>query len=195
MGYRCPRCGCEAVVALPTLHKRDGEAVRMECAKCKRFAGWKAAPPRNAEPDPPSAPVAAPAPVPALAPSTTLAPPAADPFAPLAPAEFWLYASKRLDLKWLPNVPLWSGEVIAFGPEARTVPFFRLTPTLLVWLERAGEHLERECLTGAVPRDQLDAYLDAMRDVWAFAERHIDSAAVHAARTTKPELPEPACPM
>jgi hypothetical protein len=189
MEYHCPRCGCEAVEAVPTLHKSSGEAVRMECAKCKRFAGWKAAPPRNAEPDPPSAPVAAPVP----APTATAAPPAAAPFEPLAPAELWLYASKRLDLKWLPNVSLWSGEVIAFGPEARTVPFFRLSPTLLVWLERAGAHLERECLAGAVAWDQLDAYLDAMRDVWAFAERHIDPAAVHAARTTKPELPGCRC--
>ena len=176
MGYRCPRCGSEAVEAVPSLHKSAGEAVRMECAKCKRFAGWKAAPPRNAEPDLSSAPV----------PASTRPP---------DPAEFWLYASKRLDLKWLPNVPLWSTEVIAFGPESHTVPFFRLTPTLLVWLERAGEHLERECLAGAVPRDQLDGYLDAMRDVWAFAERHIDPAAVQAARATKPELPEPAVPM
>ncbi len=191
MGYRCPRCGCEAVETAPTLHKSAGERVRMECAKCKRFVGWKAAPPRNAEPNAPSARVAVPLP----APSTTPAPPAAVPFAPLAPAELWLYVSKRLELKWLPNVSLWSGEVIAFGPEARTVPFFRLSPTLLVWLERAGAHLERECLAGAVPRDQLDAYLDAMTYVWAFAERHIDPAAVHAARTTKPELPEPALPM
>jgi|GEM_PF-3960265 len=191
MGYRCPRCGCEAVEAAPTAALFAGEAVRMECAKCKRFAGWKAAPPRNAEPDPPSTPVAAPVPVP----STTPAPPAAASTQRPDPAELWLYASKRLELKWLPNVPLWSGEVIAFGPEARTVPFFRVSPAVLVWLERAGEQLERECLAGSVPRDQLDAYLDAMRDAWAFAERHIDPAAVHAARTTKPELPEPAVPM
>lgn len=89
--------------------------------------------------------------------------------------------SRRLDLEWLPNSPdspLWSGAVISLNGTA----FYRLSAQVVVWLEKAGEQLETECLACRIDRNQLDAFFEAMCQVWSFAEQNLKGEAVKAAR-------------
>lgn len=109
----------------------------------------------------------------------------------LGSPQVWLYVSRRLDLDWLPNVPLWSGQAVRFGATV----FYRLSARTLVWLEKAGEGLEKQCLAGQVASSELDAYLTAMEVVWAFAAEHLNEQAVRAARQKAPALPEVVGPM
>ena len=102
----------------------------------------------------------------------------------------WLYTSKKLDIEWIPNAPIWAAEVITFG----IIPYFRLTARVLVWLEVAGQTLQRGLLADVIPRSQMDAYLAAMDIVYEFACAYISvedvRAARQAARTVEVTLPD-----
>lgn len=104
------------------------------------------------------------------------------------PPDLWLYVSRRLDLAHVPNAPLWAVAVFTEGRSGGRPPvaFYRVTPAVLAWLERAGERLEAEVLAGREPRSQLDAYLDAMNVVWRFA----GCAGVRVGAGGTAELPE-----
>ncbi len=119
----------------------------------------------------------------------------AKPFEPrpheIAAPDHWLYVSKRCVLQWLPNVPLWSGLVVNVGP----VPFFRVTPSVVTWLEVAGASLEADFLAGRRDRDQLDKYLDAMWVIWRFVSENLDASALKLARTQPPVLPDVELPL
>lgn len=66
--------------------------------------------------------------------------------------------------------------------EVRPQAFYRLTPAVLAWLERAGESLEAAVLAGRVDAGQLDEYLAAMDEVWRFANLWLAGDDVRAAR-------------
>lgn len=102
--------------------------------------------------------------------------------------EAWMYVSKRLNVVYLPNVPLWSGECLTLG----AVAYYRLTAEVLAWLELAGVALERQHLARQLPEGQLDEYLRVMNEVWVFAGRHIGGSEVRRARSEVAELPEAA---
>lgn len=94
------------------------------------------------------------------------------------PAASWLYVSKRLDLEWLPNEPLWASPVIRMGETA----YYRLSARTLVWLNVSGLSLERQWQADRLPRDQLNAYLEAMGTVWHFAGGRLNRDAVDVVR-------------
>lgn len=98
----------------------------------------------------------------------------------------WLYVSKRLDLQWLPNEPLWAVPVLTIGP----VVYYRLSARTLNWLNQAGYQLERQWESGELARDQLDAYCVAMGTVWAFAGTHLSETAKDQGRLLPASLPE-----
>lgn len=108
----------------------------------------------------------------------------------------WLYVSKRLDLEWFPNTPLWSSSVISIHSAGTpTVPatvtvYYRLSARTLNWLEKAGYSLERQWLSGSLPRTELDTYLTAMHAVWTFSANHLTEQSRAAARLTSPSLPD-----
>lgn len=102
----------------------------------------------------------------------------------------WLYVSRRLDLIWLPDEPLF-GEL--FFLDGR--PHFRLTARVAVWLEHATDALDRRWADGQLTPADRDEALAALRVVWAFAAAHLDPATLRQARTLPPELPPvPAIP-
>lgn len=135
-------------------------------------------------------------PVQAVAPTPhPVAPPApAFPFVPdpdeLGSPSTWLYVSKRLDLQWLPNEPLWAVPVLTIESAIGVTVFYRLSARVLNWLTQAGHQLERQWESGELARDQLDAYLEAMGSVWTFAGEHLSEAARDRARLLPASLPE-----
>jgi hypothetical protein len=108
----------------------------------------------------------------------------------------WLYVSKRLQLEYLPNTPLWSAPVITFGDTSIPTALYRLSARVLVWLEKAGDQLEAAWQNGLIARTEIDAYCNAMAEVWAFAGEHLRGEAVRAVRPSKiaPTLPDVAGP-
>lgn len=98
----------------------------------------------------------------------------------------WLYVSRRLDLEWLPNTSLWAAAALTIGPTA----YYRLSATVLVWLEVAGERLEGQWRMGTVARQQLDEYLLAMDVVREFARMNLSGEAVRSQRARPPTLPD-----
>lgn len=98
----------------------------------------------------------------------------------------WLYLSKRLELLALPNEPLWCQPAISIGATV----YYRLTPNVLYWLDCAGRTLEAKHEAGAVGRDQVDAFCEAMAAVYPFAAAHIDPTACEQARALPPTLPD-----
>lgn len=109
----------------------------------------------------------------------------------ITPPEAWPYTSKRLDLEWVPNAPIWSAPLIRFG----STWFYRVTPAVVAWLDAAGRQLEDSVVAGKAGRDQLDVYLAVMIEVWRFADAVFDPAELAAARAVTPKLPEvPAIP-
>jgi hypothetical protein len=114
--------------------------------------------------------------------------------AELASPTAWLYVSRRLDLEWLPNEPLWAAVSLTIGLATGPTAFYRLSPAVLVWLETAGEQLEGQWRAGKVERSQVDEYLAAMDTVWEFARVNLSGQAVSEQRGKPVGLPEPACP-
>lgn len=159
----CPGCKSTSVRCVAV-----GKRQRIECAGCGRFAGYASNEVSPAKPEPAE-----------VAPLASVQRPNVE-----LPAA-WLYVSKRLDIEWLPNVPLWAAPVITFGEAA----YYRLTANVLAWLEAAGESLCTQVAAGNLERDQLSTYLDAMDVVFAFAYDHIPSAEIIAARSQSPSLP------
>lgn len=100
--------------------------------------------------------------------------------------------SKKLDVEWLPNAPLWAAAVIRFG----ATWFYRLTPDVVAWLEACGPPLEAAVLAGKAGRDQVDEYVAVMLEVWRFAGAVFEPAELAEARAVRtPRLPEvPAIP-
>lgn len=130
-------------------------------------------------------------------PSCSRAEPVAIPLNPDEAGESasWLYVSKRLDLRWLPNVSLWTLPAITFtsdtsNDDTSAVTFYRLSAQVLVWLNACGHYLEAQYLTGHLDRNQLDVYLGAMAHVWRFTGEHIEPAAVEAAKGQPAALPD-----
>jgi hypothetical protein len=178
---RCKETATKAAQAGPVV---GAGPVRIECVKCGRFVRWEAAPPKT-RPERGAIPLPAGAPA-RVGPNEGLTPPVVA--EELGSPQAWLYVSKRLDVEVLPNDRLWSLPALSIG---NTV-FYRLSAKVLVWLEAAGAALEGQVLAQQADRGQLDAYLEAMRGVWAFAERHLSAESVRAARREAPELPEAA---
>lgn len=189
MAAICPACkGTETRLVRPVRAKAS-ELCRIECAGCRRFVGWAedntqnpATLTKTAIPLPAGRPPGDPAPGPRGAALGRRRP---------AP-EAWLYVSKQLDLEWLPNAPLWAAAVIRLGERW----FYRLTPDVVAWLEGAGPQLEAHVLAGKAGRDQVDAYVAAMLEVWRFAREAFEPAELAEARAVRtPRLPEvPAIP-
>lgn len=103
----------------------------------------------------------------------------------------WLYVSRRLDLLWLPEDPLF-GDVILVSDR----PHFRLTARVAVWLEHAADALDRRWADGQLTPADRDEALAALRVVWEFAAAYLDPATLRQARTLPPELPPvPAVPV
>ncbi len=181
MGWHCPKCGCESTKTIPTKQSESVGSCRVECVKCSRFVRWEDASPGGPRE---STPVA----------STTTT----SVIVEIAQPDLWLYVSRRLDLAWVPSGPhdrLWAVPVFTQGSTDTPRAFFRLSPAVLVWLKLAGEHLERETVAGRADRGQLDAYLEAMNEVWCFATKNLSGDAVRAARAAgKVELPDHAGP-
>lgn len=98
----------------------------------------------------------------------------------------WLYVSKRLALEWVPNDPTWCAPTLSLGTAG---VFYRLSPDVLHWLTAAGRSLESRFVAGGVHRDQVDAYVDAMQAVYAFAACYLDPAACELASCCEPKLP------
>lgn len=99
--------------------------------------------------------------------------------------------SRRLDLEWLPNVPVWSLPTVVLG----STVYYRLTATVLHWLDLAGQQLERDHLAGHLDRSQIDIYLTAMTQVHLFASRHLAPSTVEAAKSKAATLPDVTGPM
>lgn len=133
--------------------------------------------------------------------SFTSSPPSTSSPRPSSPSpgepQAWLYLSRRLDLLFVPNEPPWVVTLFTYGPlppvvrgahldqpkpPPAPVPYYRLTPSVLVWFERAGVHLEAELLAGRYQRAQFDEYVAAMVEVWSFADAWMDVGEVRAAR-------------
>lgn len=120
------------------------------------------------------------------------------------PPASWLYVSKRLDLEWLSNVPLWWAPVITFAggdsdlsttaPGVNSTAFYRISPAVVAWLEAAGLSLEATCISGQTDRGQLDAYLEAMAVVWRFTDQYLHPDTMRAVRgqpgIVLPEVPQ-----
>lgn len=189
MAAICPACkGTETRLVRPVRAKAS-ELCRIECAGCRRFVGWaegntgkEVIATKSAIPLPAGQPPAVPAPAPR---DPTPAPRG-------TPPEAWLYVSKKLDAEWLPNAPLWAAAVVRLGERW----FYRLTPDVVAWLEAAGPPLEAQVLAGKAGRDQADAYVAAMNEVWRFAREVFEPAELAEARAVRtPRLPEvPAIP-
>jgi hypothetical protein len=153
----CPGCRSTAVREV-TVGKRR----RAECAGCSRFVGWvQLSEPNTGEPS-------------AVTVASTM--PAVAEVSSDAPT--WLYVSRRLDFTLLPNTSLWSADAIMFG----SVVYYRLSARVLVWLELAGEDVERQWLEGRLARSELDVYLAAMVEVWVFADRWLSREAMRVVR-------------
>lgn len=190
----CPLCGHQSV--RETKLVRPGKAVRikLECAGCERLLGYSnltSDPPKNSEEK--------------INQSPSRQGDDCLPWVPAPPPDAWLYTSRRLDLEWLPNVPIWSAATLSLGRATASesangdgpIIFYRLSPQVLVWLEHAGAALEHLVVTGgsnAPARDQVDAYCEAMNQVYQFAAAHLSPAEVRAAREVAtrqaPALPE-----
>ncbi|MDY3555315.1 hypothetical protein R5W24_004457 [Gemmata sp. JC717] len=98
----------------------------------------------------------------------------------------WLYVSKRLAFEWLPNEPLWCSPAVKLGD----VIFYRLSPAVVHWIEVVGgQAYQAGYEQGQITRDQVDAYMEAMNTVYAFAAAHLDPAACVQAKATAPTLP------
>lgn len=199
----CPKCG----LVEPKRSVRAAR-VRSDCPRCGRLLGWSdgiplrsggaggeapggdgwvpAATCRDMPPDAAVLPFAP-------SPPSTSSPRPASPGEPQA----WLYLSRRLDILFVPNEPPWVVPLFAYGPlppivpgdhldqpkpPPAPVPYYRLTPSVLVWFERAGVHLEAELLGGRLPRSQFDEYAAAMVEVWVFADAWLEVGEVRAAR-------------
>jgi hypothetical protein len=169
--WKCARCKNETRVECPEARSASGE-VKTQCAKCGRFAGWVAVVSESGERPPHTEHMQ----------EIQHTPP---PVATGQP-DAWLYVSKKLDLEWLPNVPMWSGEVISLG----STVYYRLTPQVYAWLDRAGTVLEKAVLAGSRERSQLDAYLVSIRVVWEFAAWYLEWGQVKIALANDVSLPE-----
>lgn len=186
----CLRCGGTEKRLITEKRVATISPVRIVCAGCGRFIGWGAPNTGNL-----IAPSKTAIPLPTGQSPATLA---TDPLNPLeagstsihpsliTPPEAWPYTSKRLDLEWVPNAPFWSAPVIRFG----TTWFYRVTPTVVAWLEAAGRQLEDAVVAGTAGRDQLEVYLAVMADVWRFADAVFDPAELAAARSVPAKLPD-----
>lgn len=179
---RCARCQTEATRVLRGRHQSAAGAARIECAGCGRFVGWddgNTSDPVRTENATEATRDVAPA---TLGVAATA-------------ASVWPYLTRRLDLTWLPNVPFWGEPVILFtpvpnppsAPNPPPVVYYRLTPSLLAWLERAGEQLET---AGDIV--QAAEFVLLMVPIWEFAATHLPPAELAAARRgPTPVLPEP----
>jgi hypothetical protein len=157
----CPKCRSVEVRGTAV-----GKRLRVECIGCGRFAGWTDQKQPIALPERSSEPV--------------------NVIEEIGRPELWLYVSKRLDLEWLPNVPLWSSPVISLGG----VAYFRLTAVVLAWLEAAGSSMERKHVADELVAGQMDEYLRSMDVVMQFANVCLSADTVRAARAGTIELPE-----
>lgn len=201
----CPGCGSTVIRTL-LVAKR----ARRECVGCARFVGWATEPIDAAivakatdkvdratceTPGPSASDLTGGFTGGSIA-SCAGARPPSHPLActdlPAEPPVDWLYVSKRLNLEWVPNTAFWSGDVMILG---QTV-FYRLTPRVLIWLEWAGQLLERQYVAKKLERSQIDAYLTAMESVWRFAWTWFSPAARQQERQQvqtsgeDPSLPE-----
>jgi hypothetical protein len=194
--FPCPNCHSRLRRVLLNKGKAASGDCRSECEGCKRFWGWvspatvaslrtEKSPAGGAAGQPPAI-SAKPGATPAQACATSREPaPNAGELAGITPPEVWVYVSRKLDLEWLPNAPLWAAPVVRFG----ATWFYRLTPAVLAWLDAAGRQIEDAVLAGKVGIDQLDAYLAVMAEVWRFADRVFDPAATRAVPAKLPEVP------
>lgn len=163
----CPKCGSQELT-----YRKDARAgglvtVKITCTKCLKLIGYS-----DGDIEKTTQVTAAPA----TPPADTLPEP-----------DHWLFVSRRLDLIEVPNEPMW--RVPAFTQGNPPVPYFRVTPQVVAWLDAMGAIMERDVLAGKTPRETLDDFCDHMQPVWRFASLYLDGDLIHAERQLSPSLP------
>lgn len=179
----CPKCGATTVAVRRGVGAAPAGSDRIECGGCGRFVGWKSGSDTGSEKSSGSV----------VSGAVSNGGEAVATSEELGTPDAWLYVSKRLDLEYLPNTPLWSLPVISITAVGHSPAlYYRLCAAVLAWLEAAGEILERKLNAGELYAYEVTNYVEHMQPVWAFAQRWLSEAAVsQARRLVSKKLPEP----